>query len=101
MRDQGSLVLIPPMAPLQWARRMNNNDEYEIDARGYRALIGLTIEETEELLRLDAILSVTSSYFAGVTLETEMTPDEVRWVELINKHDAAMKPFRHMRLIKH
>lgn len=80
---------------------MYKNDDYEIDGRGYRVMIGLTIEETEELFRLDAILSVTSSYFAGVTPETEMTPDEVRWVELIDKHDAAMKPFRHMRLIKH
>jgi len=80
---------------------MHSNDEYEIDARGYRALIGLTIEETEELFRLDAILSAMSSYLPGVTPEVQMTPDEVRWVELIDKHDAAMKPFRHMRRVKH
>ena len=79
---------------------MHNGDEYEIDAKGYRVLIGLTIEETEELFRLDAILSSPTSHIDTSFNETE-TAEEKRWIDLLDKHDAAMRPFRHMRLVKH
>jgi len=78
---------------------MHKDDEYEIDDRGYRVLIGLTVEETEELFRLDGLLSIPTFYVDGS--DDELSPDETRWVELIDKHDAAMKPFRHMRSVKH
>jgi hypothetical protein len=37
----------------------DDDDHYEIDARGNRVLIGLTAEETEEYIRLDAMISAT------------------------------------------
>ena len=77
---------------------MHNDDDYAIDPKGYRVLIGLTIEETEELFRLDAVLSVPGSH---APLDEIETPEEKRWSELLDRHEAAMKPFRHMRLIKH
>lgn len=79
---------------------MQNDDEYEIDPNGYRVLIGLTIGETEKLFRLDAVLSMPLSYVDASSDETE-SPEEGRWIELLDKHDAAMQPFRHMSLVKH
>ncbi len=74
---------------------MHNDDEYEIDAKGCRVLIGLT---TEELSRFDALLSTPSNLGSFGDPET---PEETRWVELLDKHDTAMMPWRHMRMVKH
>ena len=66
----------------------------------YRVLIGLTIEETEELFRLDAILSAPA-YYVDASFDVVETSEETRWMLLLNKHDAAMRPFLNIRSVKH
>ena len=57
----------------------DDDDRYEIDAHGNRVLIGLTAEETEEYLRLDAIIS-ESGPLQPVTTDEWYRPQERRWL---------------------
>jgi hypothetical protein len=70
----------------------DDNDSYEIDAAGNRVLIGLTVEETVEYIRLDAIISNTGPMTRNVTDEP-YRPHERRWLELYEKHEDAKRPF--------
>jgi hypothetical protein len=48
---------------------------YEFDKRGRRAMVGLSLDETEEFEQLEARLPLVAA--------------ELRWLELFNKHDHA------------
>jgi hypothetical protein len=64
-------------------------DDYELDAEGRRVLIGLTAEETEEFTRLDAMVFGT----LPLSQHEWSRPEERRWLELYQKHEAARRPF--------
>jgi hypothetical protein len=70
----------------------DDDDSYEIDALGNRVLIGLSAAETEEFLRLDAVICET-----GPSLQSSMDewyrPQEHRWLELYEKHETTRRPF--------
>src|ERR1700744_6256 len=53
----------------------DDDDEYEIDRKGYRTLIGLTIVEREELFRLVPFLSRPSSIASSNNVETSPCAD--------------------------
>jgi hypothetical protein len=70
----------------------DDDDSYEIDARGQRVLIGLSAEETEEFIRLDAAISETGPLLQ-ITMDEWYNPREHRWLELYEKHETARRPF--------
>jgi hypothetical protein len=70
----------------------DDEDSYEIDAFGNRVLIGLTAEETEEFIRLDAIISERGQLI-NITTDEWYQPRESRWLELYEKHETARRPF--------
>ena len=70
---------------------MIDDSEYEIDSAGNRVLIGLSLEETTEYLRLGEI----------VTTQTSDEDNALRWLELYEKHFAALRPFCYVGTIKH
>jgi hypothetical protein len=70
----------------------DDEDSYEIDALGNRVLIGLSAEETEEFLRLDAAISETGPLLQ-ITMDEWYNPRERRWLELYEKHETARRPF--------
>jgi hypothetical protein len=78
----------------------DDDDSYEIDARGNRVLIGLTAEETEEYFRLEAIISA-SGPLQPVTTDEWYRPEERRWLELYEKHETARQPFLKSSKTKH
>lgn len=69
-----------------------DDDIYERDADGHRVLVGLTFAETEEFFRLDATIADPST-FPSLSVDEWRTPDERRWLELFQKHQAALPPF--------
>jgi hypothetical protein len=66
-------------------------DDYVFDSHGNRLLVGLTLEETREFERLDALIAslVPTSYFS-----TGYSSNGIRWLELFEKHEAALEAFR-------
>ncbi len=78
----------------------DDEDRYEIDALGNRVLIGLSAEETEEFVRLDAIISERGPPLQ-ITLDEWYRPEESRWLELYEKHETARRPFLKSSKTKH
>jgi hypothetical protein len=70
---------------------IDDDDSFAIDAGGKRVLIGLTAEETREFMRLDGIIGGGPP--AGFSRESWNGPDDRRWLELYDKHEAARRPF--------
>lgn len=71
---------------------MIKDDDYELDPFGNRVLIGLSAEETAEFFRLDQI--ITKSGALHQVDQTEWVgPEDRRWLELYEKHEAARRPF--------
>ena len=68
------------------------NDHYAIDAHGDRVLIGLSAAETEEYVRLDAVI-VERGPMLQSGCEEGYGPEEQRWLELYEKHETARRPF--------
>jgi hypothetical protein len=101
-RDGDRRILIPLRRSrfTQARLAMTSDEEYEIDPQGYRVLIGLTIGETEEFFRLDAVLA-TKTYSVEAPPDDTETPEAVRWMQLLDKHDMAMMPFRNMHSSRH
>ena len=69
-----------------------DDDSYEIDAGGNRVLIGLTLDETDEFVRLEERITIDNP-FAALSSDQWRSPDERRWLALFEKHQAALKPF--------
>jgi hypothetical protein len=68
---------------------MASDDNYILDNKGSRVLIGLTLDETREFECLDELIS---------TLGTAPTDDsrsinERRWLVLYDKHEAAVREY--------
>lgn len=67
----------------------DDDDNYILDADGKRVLIGLTLDETAEFVRLDeAILDNPSD-----EIDERRSRDERRWLVLHDKHDAALRDY--------
>lgn len=67
----------------------DDDDNYILDADGKRVLIGLTLDETEEFVRLDeAILDSASK-----EVDEGRTRDERRWLVLYDKHNVAVRRY--------
>ena len=77
-----------------------SDDDYEIDAGGHRVLIGLTLDETDEFVRLEERIMIDNP-FAALSSDQWRTPDERRWLALFEKHQAALKPFLRVSKTKH
>ncbi|MDB5514670.1 MAG: hypothetical protein JWQ17_1428 [Tardiphaga sp.] len=78
----------------------DDEDSYEIDARGQRVLIGLSAEETEEFIRLDAAISEAGPLLQ-ITMDEWHNPQEHRWLELYEKHETARRPFMKSSKTRH
>jgi hypothetical protein len=66
-----------------------DDDNYILDADGNRVLVGLSLDETLEFVRLEeAILDSPSDEFDEKRLR-----DERRWLVLHDKHDAALRNY--------
>jgi hypothetical protein len=68
---------------------MASDDNYILDNKGSRVLIGLTLDETRDFECLDGLIS---------TLGTAPTDDsrsinERRWLVLYDKHEAAVREY--------
>jgi hypothetical protein len=68
------------------------DDSYQLDALGNQVLIGLSAEETEEFLRLDAVINESAPLLQN-SMETWYGPRERRWLELYERHETARRPF--------
>jgi hypothetical protein len=73
---------------------------YALDADGNRILIGLTVEETRELLALTELLAIIKP---GEPLSSVdwVSPEEKRWLVLMQKHTAELEKFLRAGLTKH
>jgi hypothetical protein len=70
---------------------MDDGDNFAIDALGNRVLIGLSADETEEFMRLDAIICETGTLLKGS--DGWYGPREHRWLDLYEKHATARRRF--------
>ncbi len=61
------------------------SDDYEIDGNGNRVLIGLSVAETSEFLKLEEAIQ---GLLAPVSSKEWKTPDELRWLSLYQRHEA-------------
>lgn len=61
------------------------SDDYEIDGDGHRVLIGLSLAETSEFLKLEEAIQ---GRLAPISSKEWKTPDELRWLALYQKHEA-------------
>jgi hypothetical protein len=71
---------------------MIDDDCYVIDALGNPVLIGLSVEETEEYIRLDSIITESAPLLQN-PMDRWYGPRERRWLELYEKHETARRPF--------
>ena len=78
---------------------IHDDDRYAIDTKGKRVLIGLTAEETREFLRLDGIIGGGPQ--TGFSRDNWSSPDDRRWLELYDKHEAATRPFLRASKTRH
>jgi hypothetical protein len=70
----------------------DDDDFYAIDAFGNPVLIGLSAEETEEYIRLDATISESAPLLQN-PMDRWYGPRERRWLELYEKHETARRRF--------
>ena len=70
----------------------DDDDSFAIDAFGNRVMIGLSAEETEEFIRLDAIVGTGQQPLRDST-EDRFGPQERRWLDLFEKHETARRRF--------
>lgn len=70
---------------------MIEDSEYETDAGGNRVLVGLSVGETAEYLHLAKIITTKDLGESHAS----------RWLELYEKHYAALRPFSHVGVAKH
>ena len=75
-----------------------SEDSFQLDQQGNRVLVGLTVEETREFVLLD--LGFDKS-MPSLAMDDVETPEQQRWLELYEKHEAAMKPFISAKRTRH
>lgn len=71
---------------------IDDDDSYQIDRFGNRVLIGLSAEETIEFLQLDEKIS-THPARPDILGDEWSRPEDLRWLELYEKHETARGPF--------
>ncbi len=71
---------------------INDDDNYELDDRGNRVLIGLTMQETAEFIALEEFIS-NNGPLPQVSDEEWYRIEDRRWLELYEKHETARRPF--------
>jgi hypothetical protein len=76
----------------------HDDDNYELDARGARVLIGLTADETAEFARLDESIS---NRLPSMSKHEWSSAEEQRWLVLYEKHVSAKRPFLAASKTKH
>jgi hypothetical protein len=79
---------------------IDDDDSYELDPDGARVLIGLSAEETAEFIRLDHSIGDAPSV-PGTVQDEWARVDDLRWLELYEKHEAARKPFLNSSKTRH
>lgn len=62
--------------------------KYCLDKQRRRVMCGLTVEETREFELLDAALALDAK---PVNLAPDPLPEDLRWFELLSKHEAAIQ----------
>jgi hypothetical protein len=78
----------------------DDDDAYEVNAEGELVLAGLTLSETLEFTRLELVIRANGS-FPNVQSDEWHSPEEKRWLELWEKHQAAIAPFLRSSKTKH
>jgi hypothetical protein len=70
----------------------DDNDDFELDPAGNRVLIGLSVEETDEFVRLEETIRA-SGPLINILRDELHSSEESRWLELFDKHTIAKLPF--------
>jgi hypothetical protein len=78
----------------------DDDDGYQLDASGHRVLIGLSAAETTEFQRLDRAIDRSKS-LPGIASDQWAHAEDLRWLELYEKHQAALLPFLAAGKTKH
>jgi hypothetical protein len=65
---------------------------YAVDEEGNRVLLGLTVEETRELLELTDALATARPEQPLSSIDWTR-PEEMRWCELMKRHAAELSKF--------
>jgi hypothetical protein len=71
---------------------IDDDDNYVLDPRGNRVLIGLSLQETEEFFELEELIS-RNAPLPQLTDQEWYRPEDRRWLELYEKHESARRPF--------
>lgn len=71
---------------------LDDDDSYQLDACGRRVLIGLSADETAEFQRLDRAIDCSTS-LPDIASDQWARAEDLRWLELYEKHRAARLPF--------
>jgi hypothetical protein len=78
----------------------DDNDNFVLDASGNLVLVGLTLEETIEFARLDNSITADGP-LPHISRDEWHRPEEMRWLELWDKHQAAKAPFTRTSKTRH
>jgi hypothetical protein len=78
----------------------DDDDAFELNDKGEVVLAGLSLSETQEFTRLELIIRANGS-FPDVLSDEWHSTDEKRWLELWDKHQAAIEPFMRSSKTKH
>jgi hypothetical protein len=73
---------------------------YALDDDGNRILIGLTVEETREVLDLTDLLATINPGQSLSSIDWT-SPKEKRWLALMQKHAGALEKLARARRTKH
>jgi hypothetical protein len=68
---------------------MASDDNYILDNKGSRVLIGLTLDETREFECLDELISTIGT----APTDDSRSINERRWLVLYDKHEAAVREY--------
>jgi hypothetical protein len=79
---------------------MMDDDNFVLDASGNRVLIGLTLEETIEFELLENSITANGP-LPYISQDEWHRPEEKRWLELWDKHQAAKAPFTRTSQTRH
>jgi hypothetical protein len=82
------------------AAMADDDDMFEVNAQGEIVLAGLTRSETLEFDRLERIIRASGT-FPHISRDEWHSPDEKRWLELWDKHQAALAPFLESSKTRH
>ena len=94
------MSLTGSVGPLHLRVMFDEDDNFELDADGEPALVGLTRSEMLEFIRLDELINANGP-FPDVLRDEWHSADEKRWLELWDKHEAARHLFLNINSTRH